>query len=68
MVMPDMGGRALADELQRRGAPAKILFMSGYAAEAVSQRTVLPPDAAFLEKPFRGAELLDTVRRLLRPS
>jgi signal transduction histidine kinase len=66
MVMPELGGRALADELQRRGVSTKILFMSGYAAEAVSQRTVLPADAVFLEKPFRGAELLDTVRQLLR--
>ena len=68
VVMPELGGRALADELRRRGAPAKLLFMSGYAAEAVSQRTVLPPDAVFLEKPFRGAELLETVRRLLLQS
>ncbi len=65
MVMPELGGRALADELRRRGASPKLIFMSGYAAEAVSQRTVLPPDAVFVEKPFRGTELQDIVRRQL---
>ncbi len=65
MVMPELGGRALADELARRQITAKLIFMSGYSAEAVTQRTVLPPDAIFVEKPFRATDLQDVVRRRL---
>ena len=49
LVMPDMGGRELADELRRRRPALPVLFMSGYDDAMVDDA-----DAAnhFLAKPF----------------
>jgi len=65
VVMPGMNGR----ELMRRLAPLRpdlrVLYMSGYADEAVAQHGVLDPGTAFLQKPFTPGGLADKVRRVL---
>ena len=65
VVMPGMNGR----ELMRRLAPLRpdlrVLYMSGYADEAVAQHGVLDPGTAFLQKPFTPGGLADRVRRVL---
>ncbi len=65
MVMPEMGGRVLADELaaQRRGL--KVLYMSGYSAGAVLHDGGLRHDATFIEKPFTPDALAAKVRAVL---
>jgi CheY-like chemotaxis protein len=60
IVMPGMSGLELADRL----APLRTLFVSGYSAE-VAGRGALPPESAFLEKPFDHGTLLAEVRELL---
>jgi PAS domain S-box-containing protein len=68
VVMPDGGGRMLADELTRRSPGLKVLFMSGYAADAVAMPLV---GAALLQKPLTKQRLATHVRRALghdRPS
>jgi two-component system cell cycle sensor histidine kinase/response regulator CckA len=60
IVMPGMSGLELAERL----APLRTLFISGYSAE-VAGRGGLPPESAFLEKPFDHATLLAEVRGLL---
>jgi len=65
LVMPRMGGRALAAELLRSRPQLKILYMSGYADAAT-----LAPDAHDLEgrlltKPFCGSDLTRKVREVL---
>ena len=56
--MPGMSGLQLADRL----APLRVLFISGYSAEAAGG---LPAGSAFLEKPFDHGALLAEVRTLL---
>ena len=65
VVMPEMGGRELAEELRRRGSPPKLLFMSGYTDDAVLQRGVIQARDAFLQKPFTTSLLLAKVREVL---
>jgi two-component system cell cycle sensor histidine kinase/response regulator CckA len=60
IVMPGMSGLELAERL----APLRTLFVSGYSAE-VAGRGGLPPESAFLEKPFDHGTLLAEVRDLL---
>jgi two-component system cell cycle sensor histidine kinase/response regulator CckA len=60
IVMPGMSGLELAERL----APLRTLFVSGYSAE-VAGRGGLPPESAFLEKPFDHGTLLAEVRELL---
>ncbi len=65
VVMPEMNGRDLADRIHVMRPGVRILFMSGYSAEAVAQHGVLAEGSAFLEKPFSPANLLRKVRELL---
>jgi two-component system cell cycle sensor histidine kinase/response regulator CckA len=63
VVMPQLGGRDLIDQLQREGLLARVLFISGYTA-----RNVLHGDdqtASMLQKPFSPSALLQKVRALL---
>jgi two-component system, cell cycle sensor histidine kinase and response regulator CckA len=65
VVMPRMGGPELVSRYQAAGGTGSILFMSGYALEAVGATARATREAAFLEKPWSMAELERTVRSLL---
>ncbi|MGK7313361.1 MAG: PAS domain S-box protein [Candidatus Longimicrobiales bacterium M2_2A_002] len=58
LVMPEMGGRELAEELQRRRPDLPVLFMSGYD-DAMVDEDGTGPD--FLAKPFTPAKLAERV-------
>lgn len=65
VIMPQMGGKELADQLRARNHNAKVLFMSGYTEDAIVNHGVLEPGIAFLQKPFTPAELARKVRETL---
>jgi two-component system, cell cycle sensor histidine kinase and response regulator CckA len=65
VVMPEIGGRDLAERLARVSPSMRVLFMSGYSDEAVYRHGVISPDAAFLEKPFTDRTLALKVREVL---
>jgi len=65
VVMQQMSGRQLAEEIERRFPGIKVLFMSGYTNDAVLQRGVLAEGSAFLQKPFSTEALVGKVRELL---
>jgi two-component system cell cycle sensor histidine kinase/response regulator CckA len=65
VVMPNMGGAELARRLRTRRPDLKILFMTGYSAEAVASHGVLAPDSSLLQKPFTAEELVRRVREIL---
>jgi hypothetical protein len=46
----------------------RVLFTSGYTAEAMNQQAVLEPGDAFLGKPFTPDVLLRRVHEILHPS
>jgi CheY-like chemotaxis protein len=62
VVMPQMSGRAFAQELERRRPGVRVLFMSGYTDDEILRRGVLAPGVGFLEKPFTAERLLGAVR------
>ena len=64
MMMPSLTGVQLAAELKVQGRMLPIVFTSGYPGGIVDQ---LPEStrAEFLAKPFRGAELVSAIERLL---
>ena len=65
MVMPGMGGTTLAAELMAVRPAMRVLFITGYAPEAVDRRGQLPDAGGLLEKPFSADELARRVREIL---
>jgi len=64
VMMPGMNGPDLADALRREHPHLKVIFISGYAGDAVSQPTV-GNGTRFLQKPFAIVDLGRAVRELL---
>ncbi|MGC2083730.1 MAG: ATP-binding protein [Bradyrhizobium sp.] len=65
LVMPEMNGRALADEARRRRPDLKILFTTGYARNAIVHNGILDPDMNLLQKPASMQHLAGKVREVL---
>ena len=65
LVMPEISGRALAEQVSKVAPGIRVLFMSGYSDDAVTRNGSLEPGAAFLEKPFTGHALAAKVRETL---
>jgi two-component system, cell cycle sensor histidine kinase and response regulator CckA len=65
VIMPQMSGRELCDELRRRMPDLKVLFISGYTDDAVVRHGVVEGDVAFLQKPFSMRSLLSKIREVL---
>jgi CheY-like chemotaxis protein len=65
VVMPEMGGRALAERVAELGYQVPVLFMSGYTDDEVLRRGLLAPGARMIEKPMQVEVLLQAVRQLM---
>jgi YesN/AraC family two-component response regulator len=68
VVMPVMGGKELAENLEKLFPNLKVLFMSGYTADAIAHRGVLELGTHLLDKPFTPEVLGQAVRRVLDES
>jgi PAS domain S-box-containing protein len=64
-VMPGASGPELARELSRLRPATRVLFVSGYADNAVVRNGLLTANLAFLQKPFSPAALSRKVREVL---
>jgi len=65
IVMPGVGGRALAAQFTAQRPGTRVLFMSGYPAAAIGRHQMLERGLAFLQKPFSAAALAEKVREVL---
>jgi PAS domain S-box-containing protein len=65
VVMPEMSGPMLAEVLRGRFPELRVLFVSGYADDAIGQRGLIQSAAAFLHKPFAPQALASKVREVL---
>lgn len=65
IVMPDVNGRKLADEVRGRRPDLKVLFTTGYTRNAVVHNGVLDPGVELIGKPFTIEELAAKVRQML---
>ena len=65
VMMPGISGRELAERAAVLRPETKVLFMSGYTDDAVLRHGVFDADLAFIQKPFKPAELAEKVRTLL---
>jgi two-component system cell cycle sensor histidine kinase/response regulator CckA len=65
VVMPVMGGPALARELVKTRAGLKVLLISGCSDDVSEVRQLVVSGAHFVQKPFSQRELMDRVSSLL---
>jgi two-component system cell cycle sensor histidine kinase/response regulator CckA len=66
VVMPGMSGPELALHLGRDQSALKVIYMSGYADDALGKHGVLAEGTEFLQKPFTPHELTVRVRDSLQ--
>jgi len=65
VIMPVMGGRELALNLQARPRPPALIFMSGYTEEDIARQGLVKAGLHFIQKPFDMTTLLQKVRAVL---
>lgn len=65
VIMPQMGGKVMAEWLKVSLPDLKILFTSGYTDEAITHHGVLDAGVEFLPKPYTPATLVGKVREVL---
>jgi CheY-like chemotaxis protein len=64
-VMPRMNGKELSDALKKARPEMKVIFMSGYTREVLSQQGTIDPSIHLVQKPFSNEELAERVREVL---
>jgi PAS domain S-box-containing protein len=65
VVMPQMSGRELAEQLKALYPQMKVLFMSGYTNDTVVRHGLLTAEIELLSKPFAPSVLVFKVREAL---
>lgn len=65
VVMPEMDGRQLSEQIKKICPNLKVLFMSGYTANVIAHRGVLEEGIQFIAKPFSKNDLARKVREIL---
>jgi two-component system cell cycle sensor histidine kinase/response regulator CckA len=65
IVMPEMGGRVLAERFAARRPETRVLYMSGYTDDAIVRHGTLQPGITYLQKPFTADGLGRKVREVL---
>ena len=65
VVMPEMNGRALAEQLGAIRPNLKCLYMSGYTADVIAHQGILDEGVNFIQKPFGSDDLASKVRQVL---
>ena len=65
LVMPQMGGKDLAEQLKTLRPNTKVLLTSGYSNNLVFQNGELGGNVSFIQKPFMPADLVAKVQEVL---
>jgi len=65
VIMPDMNGKALFDVVTKLFPDVRVIYMSGYSQEVISEHGVLLEEIDFLQKPFTVRQLVAMVRDVL---
>jgi len=66
VVLPGINGKELSERLQELRPGLKVLFTSGYTADAIGDRGILAEGLAYIPKPFSGGEMAAKIRDVLR--
>jgi FixJ family two-component response regulator len=64
--MPGISGLDLFEELNERGLEVPVVFITAYADVQMAVRAMKSGAVEFLEKPFKGQELLEKIQRAIQ--
>lgn len=65
IVMPDVDGLELIDEIERLALKVPVLVITAYGSEKMKKELKRKGISGYLSKPFKGEELLARVAALL---
>ncbi len=65
VVMPEMNGRELFQEMVERYPDLAVLYMSGYTNDVIANRGILDDGVEFIQKPFSVEMLAQRVRAVI---
>jgi DNA-binding NtrC family response regulator len=66
VIMPEMNGSDLSARLTELHPGVRVLYMSGYTADIISNHGVSDRSVNFIQKPFSVKELIGKVQELLK--
>ncbi|MDD4155159.1 MAG: PAS domain S-box protein [Candidatus Cloacimonetes bacterium] len=66
VIMPNMNGKKLASKIKKVFPDIKILYMSGYTSNMLSQHGVSNDNINFIQKPFSVNELAEKISEILK--
>ncbi len=65
VVLPKMNGKELSEKILEQKPKTKVLFMSGYTDETISDYGILKENIHFIQKPFTPQELAKKLKDIL---
>ncbi len=65
VIMPEMSGKELANQIKKQLPEIKVIFMSGYTANAIAHHGVLDKGINYLQKPFTIHQIASKLREVL---
>jgi FixJ family two-component response regulator len=63
VMMPEMTGLELQEELQRRGVDLPIIFLTAHGTVSITAQAMKAGATDFLEKPFDGNQVIGTISK-----
>ncbi len=66
VIMPEMNGRQLYENAASINPAIKVLYISGYTDNVISDHGILHKDESFLQKPFTVNLLIRKIRQILQ--
>lgn len=68
VILPEMGGRKVANAILRLRPQTRVLYLSGYMDDTLGRQGISHEDVRFLHKPFSADVLARKVREVLNAS
>jgi len=65
VIMPDMNGRDLHEQVALAFPELKTIFMSGYTEDVINYHSILETDVNFIQKPFTVSDLAAKIHEVL---
>jgi CheY-like chemotaxis protein len=65
VIMPNMNGKEIYNDIKKIRPDIKCLFTSGYDSNIIHKKGILEENLPFISKPVSPEELLNKVRELL---